>query len=373
MDQKTIHCPIIHGGLHITFRNDSPLVYSQQCCLRTDEYDNPIGVNIWDDPRLQPLRELNNTNTWHKDCWTCQGNELAGLTSFRTGSLEQFGVSQHLGGPKRLDLMFDISCNLACRSCGPDLSTFWQQHLKENKLSFRSMSPISRADELIAVLKTLDLSNLEMVVFCGGETLMGNAYWKVANAIADMCPQAKDKITVSFQTNGTQSIDKRHFNTIERFRLIKLNISLDGTSDRFEYLRWPANWNRVVDNINDLKATLPVNVMFLIEETISIFNLFYQSELDQWVKNNFSANRLGDVMDHSRHVALGIYGLGNLSQKYIDAVRSTNLVNLVNPDWEEKPEQISAMIKEIQKFDVIRNQNFTKTFPEVAEFYSNYL
>ena len=78
-------------------------------------------------------------------------------------------------------------------------------------------------------------------------------------------------------------------------------------------------------------------------------------------------------MDHSRHVALGIYGLGNLSQKYIDAVRSTNLVNLVNPDWEEKPEQISAMIKEIQKFDVIRNQNFTKTFPEVAEFYSNYL
>ena len=52
------------------------------------------------------------------------------------------------------------------------------------------------------VLESLDLSNLEMVVFCGGETLMGNAYWQVAEAIADMCPHSKEKTTLSFQTNG---------------------------------------------------------------------------------------------------------------------------------------------------------------------------
>lgn len=364
---------MIHGGLHISFRDNSPIVYTQQCCLRSDAYENPIGNDLWNDFKLQPLRELNNTNTWHADCWTCQGNELAGLTSFRTGMLEKFGERKNLSGPQRLDLMFDISCNLACRSCGPQLSTFWQRHLKEYQINFTSGSPISKSNEMIDILKTLDLSNLEMVVFCGGETLMGNAYWEVARAIADMCPQAKNKIILSFQTNGTQPINKKYFDIIERFSLVKLNVSLDGTNERFEYLRWPASWNQVVDNISNLRETLPVNTMFLVEETISIFNLYYQDELASWTKNNFATNRLGDQINHTRHVANGMFSLDNLSQSYVDSIRSTNLINLVKPDWQENPAEITAMIAEIQKFDAIRGQDWHKTFPEVAEFYSRYL
>jgi sulfatase maturation enzyme AslB (radical SAM superfamily) len=369
---KNIHCPMIHGGIHISFRNNSPMVYTQQCCLRPDAYENSFGSELWNDSKLQPLRELNNANTWHEDCWTCQGNELAGLTSFRTGMLEKFGERKNLSGPQRLDLMFDTSCNLACRSCGPQLSTFWQKHLKEHQIKFTSDSPISKADEMIDILKTLDLSNLEMVVFCGGETLMGNAYWQVASAIADMCPQAKDKITLCFQTNGTQPVDKKYYSTIEKFQLIKLHISLDGINEKFEYLRWPATWNQVVGNINNLKETIPVNVMFLIEETMSIFNLYYQHELDSWVKSNFSTNRLNDIVNHTRHVANRIYGLHNLTQTYIDNLTPA-LKNLIADDWKENPAEIRAMIAEIRKFDQIRNQDFTKTFPEVAEFYSNYL
>jgi sulfatase maturation enzyme AslB (radical SAM superfamily) len=369
---QNIHCPMIHGGLHISFKNNSPSVYTQQCCLRPDSYENTVGVDVWNDPVLAPLRETNNKNIWHKDCWTCQGNELAGLASFRTGMLEKLGQNKNLSGPQRLDLKFDISCNLACRTCGPQCSTYWQRHLKENSIEFTATSPISKADEIIKVLKTLDLSNLEIVVFCGGETLMGNAYWQVAEAIADMCPHAKDKITLCFQTNGTQSVDKKYYSTIEKFQLIKLHISLDGVGGRFEYLRWPATWNQVVDNINNLKETLPVNVMFLLQETISIFNLYYQDELAQWVQNNFSISRLGDIVDHSRHVANGSYGLRNLTQKYIDNL-SPGLKNLVTEDWMENPIQIDGMIQEIRKFDAIRKQDFTKIFPEVAEFYSDYL
>jgi len=31
------------------------------------------------------------------------------------------------------------------------------------------------------------------------------------------------------------------------------------------------------------------------------------------------------------------------------------------------------MLKEIEKFDLLRNQNFTKVFPEIADFYYRYL
>jgi len=365
---------MIHGGLEISLKNNNKIRVNH-CCLYNESTSiniNP-GDNIWNNQKLIPLRQLNELNQWDPGCWTCQGNELAGQASFRTGMLEKFGEKKNLSGPQRLDLLFDISCNLACRTCGPHSSTYWQRHLKENKIDFNSTSPISRADEMIAVLKTLDLSNLEMVVFCGGETLMGNAYWQVAEAVADMCPHAKDKITLCFQSNGTQSIDTKYFPIIERFHLITINISLDGINERFEYLRWPAKWNQVIDNIGNLRETSPVNTMFLIEETISIFNLYYQDELERWTKNNFSTNRLGDHINHTRHVANGVFGLDNLSQSYVDSIRSTNLINLVNPNWRENSTEITAMIAEIQKFDTIRKQDWTKIFPEVADFYSRYL
>lgn len=369
---QNIHCPMIHGGLHIVLQNNSPSMVIQQCCLRNDYYNTTIGQDVWNDLRLMPLRELNNKNIWSDGCWTCQGNESAGLTSFRTGMLEKFGQRKNLSGPQRLDLKFDVSCNLACRTCGPHSSTYWQRHLKENNIPFNTSLSISKANEMVEILKSLDLSNLEMVVFCGGETLMGNAYWQVAEAIADMCAHSKEKITLSFQTNGTQPINEKYFAIIERFQLIKLNISLDGINERFNYLRWPADWNQVVDNINNLNAKLPINVMYLIEETISIFNLFYQIELEQWAKDNFSTNRLGDQINHTKHRADGIFGLENLTQKYVDNLNPT-LHNLVSPTWVENPTKIAIMIKEIRKFDLIRNQDFTKTFPEVAEFYSDYL
>ena len=366
---------MIHGGLEISLKNNNK-IQARHCCLYTIS-NNTIDVNpgddIWNSQKLIPLRQLNELNHWDPGCWACQGNELAGQTSFRTGMLEKFGAKKNLSGPQRLDLLFDISCNLACRTCGPASSTYWQRHLKEHKIEFSSTSPISRADEMIDVLKTLDLSNLEMVVFCGGETLMGNAYWRVAEAIADLCPHAKDKIVLCFQSNGTQTVDTKYFPVIERFHLITINISLDGTNERFEYLRWPASWNQVADNINNLRETLPVNTMFLIEETISIFNLYYQNELASWTKNNFSTNRLGDHINHTRHVANGVFSLDNLSQNYVDSIRSTNLINLVKPDWQENPHQIQKMITEVEKFDKIRNQDWRKTFPEVAEFYSRYI
>ena len=77
------------------------------------------------------------------------------------------------------------------------------------------------------------------------------------------------------------------------------------------------------------------------------------------------------MIDHTRHVANGSYGLHNLTQKYIDNL-SPGLKNLITEDWMENPIQIDRMIQEIRKFDAIRKQDFTKTFPEVAEFYSDY-
>jgi hypothetical protein len=88
-------------------------------------------------------------------------------------------------------------------------------------------------------------------------------------------------------------------------------------ASKFEYLRWPASWSQVTDNILNIRETVPSNVMFLVEETISIFNLAYITELDTWVKQNFTTNREGDPVNHTRHMATGIFRLDNCSNEYV--------------------------------------------------------
>lgn len=363
-----IFCPMINGGLQINLKLGSTVMINH-CCLRTDL--KSVKNNFWNHPSLLPLRDLNQKNIWDDGCWTCQGNENAKLESFRTGMLKKFGRKTNLSGPQRLDLMFDIGCNLACRTCGPHSSTFWQQHLRQNKIPFYASTPETKVNEMIAILETLDLSNLEMVVFCGGETLMGTGFWKVADTLAKLCTNAKEKLTICFQTNGTQPINEKYFNTIEKFHLVKLHISLDAIDKRFEYLRWPANWNQVKENIYYLNNTLPTNCMLLIEETISIFNLFYLHELKNWLKNNFATNRFGDIVNHTNHVANGQFSLRHITKEYYDNLNDYK--ELIPYKWHENPKAITQMIAEIQKIDAIRGQNFKQTFPEVASFYSKYL
>lgn len=372
---KDAYCPMIHGGLNINLKNSSEQLGFNQCCLSTTslKFEDNLD-NIWQNESLLQLRQRNDQNIWNKDCWECQRAEATGGSSFRLDMINKFGIKRNLSGPQRIDLLFDRSCNLACRTCGPHSSTLWQQHLKKNNIPIGNYTNTTKFDDIINTLSALDLSNLEMVQCCGGETLMGNTYWNTANAIAELVPDAKDKITLGFQTNGTQPIDERNFEIIEKFQLVKILISLDGTHEHFNYMRWPANWNQVVDNIMAMREQLPVNVMFLIQETASNLNLFYYNEVANWVSDNFSTNRLGDITNYARQLAIHRHlDVNNITQEYYEVIQAKGLANLLSPNWQENPEKIKKMIEEVEQYDTFRNQNWRKTFPEVAEFYSRYL
>lgn len=372
------HCPVIHGALVLDMKKiDYDGLAVRSCCLRKE---NTTPVKLGDDimrhPSLAPLRQFNKKDIeFDPLCWNCESVEKAGHQSFRTGMLTKYGEKYDYSGPTRLDILFDVSCNLACRHCSPELSTLWQKHYKDNNIPLPPRIPTAdfNAEELLAHIETMDLSNLGETVFCGGEPMLGRSYWRIAEGLADIVPNAKNQLTLQFQTNGTIPLTERNYETMEKFQLVKFLISVDGVGDQFEYLRWPAKWEQWTENILKIREQCPTNVMFLFEETLSVYNLFYTSKLDKWLSENFSTNRLGDHANHSKHTATGIFNLSNMTEEYKQAVQGTNLANFINPTWQENPEQIKKMIAEINKFDQTRNEDWTKTFPEVAEFYSRYM
>jgi sulfatase maturation enzyme AslB (radical SAM superfamily) len=213
-----------------------------------------------------------------------------------------------------------------------------------------------------------------MIQFCGGETLLGNNYWQTAEWLSQNVPDAKNKLEIGFQTNGTQPIDPKWFKVIEKFKLVKLMISIDGIGDKFEYLRWPANWNQTVDNIMILQETLPSNVMFFVQECTSCLNLHHLGEVGNWVKENFATNREGDPVDHNTQLANHDYlHPKNITQEYVDSLVGKSISTIIDQSWQENPENIRKFIRETNKFDSIRGEDWKKVFPEVAEFYHRYL
>lgn len=370
-----IFCPMIHGGLNINLKSQTNTLMYNQCCLSTGALTIPKDVTgIWQNKKLQEIRDINENNIWLEECWECRRVESAGVKSFRQSMIEGLGTQKNLSGPQRIDLLFDRSCNLACRTCGPQSSTFWEKHLRDSRLPVNiETGPNNNIETIRQVLTNLDLSNLKQIQFCGGETLMGNTYWNTAELIAELVPDAHKRILLGFQTNGTQPIAERHYRIIEKFKLVKFMISIDGTHDRFEYLRWPASWNQVVDNIFTIREKVPGNVMFFIQECTSNLNLYYFSEVGNWIKNNFCSNRFGDQTDHSTQLAVHPYlDVNVITTEYFDALQGTEMAEFLSPNWQENPEKIRRFITETEKFDQLRGQNWKKTFPEIAEFYSRY-
>jgi hypothetical protein len=369
-----IHCPMIQGGLNINLKNRTTQLAYNQCCLSTSNLNSIQNSQIpWNGDFFTQIRQKNLREEWLDECWQCKRQEQQGAKSFRQAMIEKFGSDQNISGPLRIDLLFDRNCNLACTICGPHSSTMWTKHLVDNGVPVNIANDVDTTATILKALNSLDLSNLGMMQFCGGETLLGNNYWKAAQEIARLVPDSK-KIELGFQTNGTQTISDKWFDLISQFGLVKLMISLDGTHDKFEYSRWPASWNQVTDNLYSLKEKLPSNVMFFVQETASCLNLFYNGEVKSWVDKNFNANREGDPVAHSTQLAMHPYlNVENITQLYYDAIQHTNLGHLIGQPWTENPQNIKRLLTELEKLDNWRNLNWKKTFPKVAEFYKDYL
>jgi hypothetical protein len=139
-------------------------------------------------------------------------------------------------------------------------------------------------------------------------------------------------------------------------------------------LRWPADWNQVANNSLELRQSLPSNVMFMVQETISCLNLFYFDEVSTWVSKNFNSNREGDVVNYSAQLASHEYlDVRHITQEYANALAGTKQIHTIGDNWKENPKAIKRFITQTEKFDALRGQDWKKTFPDIVDFYSRYL
>jgi MoaA/NifB/PqqE/SkfB family radical SAM enzyme len=263
-----------------------PVVYG------TDSFDK-----IWNAPELVQTRSAMARGERPELCRACWEKEAGGATSRRQLFFDIYAGG---GGELALDRLADYGadtgyrlqrgpdwfllelgnvCNLKCRSCSPLFSSkiggdpvhaAWAGDMvvpKAVQATVTGARPDAAATNAAnAWFKQVDgvadtiaagAVNRSMLSLVGGEPFLIRQSWDLLEALVQR--GVAGNIIVGVSTNGQQRSD-RMAELVPHFRGFSVAVSVDGHGRLYEYLRHGGKWERLVGNIDWLKALGNVDV-----------------------------------------------------------------------------------------------------------------
>ena len=118
----------------------------------------------------------------------------------------------------------------------------------------------------------------------GGEPMLMKKQWRLLEQAIEL-GYAKD-ISLHYNTNGTIWDDEK-LKTLNQFKKVQLDFSLDGINNRYEFMRHPAKWDHVLKNFRTLKAISKHSDKYhiCIAHTVSTLNVWYIPEFLEFFKD----------------------------------------------------------------------------------------
>lgn len=395
-----------------------------KACCRS----HPVGYiqdqtleEIWNNDTMKRIREQVLNGERPAECAPCFNLEDQGVESLRqrhiAGVIPEARITLY---PNALDALkndytmpFEIPtieikmnnlCNLKCRMCNPMDSTSWndweevESHYKKednflvqkiNDLNLKNkpfLDSFVDTDNWWGSFEKL-LPYFRRVEFAGGEPLMDPAHYK----ILDMLAPYGHQIEIKYATNLTMlgKSNRTIWQYWPKFKSVAVNVSIDGISNSYEYVRGNASWSELVNNIRQIQ-TIPnisrivgavavqVSNVLILDKMIEYFldklGIVFYTNMVQY-PNVLSAQvlpaplkalaimRLEDIkkrVPDFKYVKENPILL-NITLEQINGV--INYINAVdqNDKWED-------CIEFNQKLDKTRNQSFTEVTPEFKDY-----
>jgi radical SAM protein with 4Fe4S-binding SPASM domain len=338
---------------------------------------------LWNDILFQELRQAFLDGKQPRECQSCWDEEAAGIPSFRL----QFARDKKINttgmefnriataGPKSIDLKLNNVCNLKCRICGPQASsTFLKEYQEifnikvEEGAYWLSNKILGTANEDVIRQWSQDLVHIEIT---GGEPMASPENIKVLELLIN---EGKAKyITVLLNTNGTL-YNKKFLDLIVQFKEVTMCVSIDDLGERLEYERYPTEWNVIQDNIKKFAVLREQhsNLFLTLCPTVSIFNVYFLPQYLEWARTiGFFTyyNILHYPPNHS------IKNLPNKLKEILSERLTASEFDTVNNFLHlpcERDTLIEEFIRLNEERDMVRGQDFHKTFGEWAELLNEY-
>jgi sulfatase maturation enzyme AslB (radical SAM superfamily) len=266
--------------------------------------------------------------------------------------------------------MFDIHlpnlCNLRCSICGPYDSSLWYQDAKTLGLPLKKEWEYNK--DIDYHFKNLEIPDtLEYIKFWGGEPLLTNLHADFLELLNNK--GLLSKIRLMYNTNGTVKVSDRVLDLWEKSRLVELWFSIDDIADRFNYQRYGANWDQVVDNMGWYYDNLPHNHLMYISCSYGALNIWSLPDVVEWHKKNFSQSRYKDPVQLVFNKVIGPCSIDYVSPEFYKQLEQRfllypELLAILKTIQIKPGYQPDLFLDYVARLDVIRGTSFLKTFPE---------
>jgi molybdenum cofactor biosynthesis enzyme MoaA len=312
---------------------------------------------------------------WPAGCERCRIEETNGIASKRQLDYERWQSHyEHYNINSDQEFLtasmaFGNTCNLKCITCSPQSSSKWQKeyfdiyNIDVKPVKFYKQNFVEEFAN-----KTNGLIHLDIP---GGEPLLtGVDEQRQLLQLYIQSGQA-DKISLHYTTNATVFPDQTWWDLWQHFKEIDLQISVDGVGHRFEYIRYPASWSEVEDNINKYLSIDASNFRISVSHTISAYNIYYLDEFVSWCHNmNLPKPWMGKVHTPA-HMRPGVWPaeIRQLISQHLNQSQHTEVLT-----WAKAMQNLDESVywhdflQYLKQHDQHRSLDFCKTFPELALF-----
>jgi len=384
---------------------------TKACCLNTDILRFPNGSkgdlskhtleDIWHNSDITKLRDEFLRNERPEGCKKCWDEEAVGRKSKRQVANAQFeavvaDAKQGKLQVKYLELVLGNTCNLKCRICSPHSSSKWiKEHLDVYKTSdgisdFASLE-FGKWEDNDSFWDFIyeNCSTIERIDFYGGEPFLVNRHYDFLQYLIDN--DYAGNIEINYHTNGT--VMHKKLDVLENFKNVNIAFSLDGTEERFKYLRHPGDWNLVKSNIEKyLEYQAPGYgqrapgkfIHFTICPTVCNLNIYYFDEMFKFAKDmNISiwVNLLHWPTEYSikllppkvKEMLTEKYNAILEAKLYTDVVDDSMIRDFINfMNSEDCSDQLETFFAKVEKHDIYRKELYADTFPEFWDIIKEY-
>jgi organic radical activating enzyme len=246
---------------------------------------------------------------WSEECGRCKKEEENGLVSRRTYENQQWNFTINEARTKTAadgsisnvpviyyDLRFGNFCNLKCRMCGPTDSSAWYDDwikltgsnkfkdtsgeviiLENSKGYFATEFDWPNYEPFWEQLEA-NAHNIQHVYFAGGEPMLIERHYDFLERCIEQ--GVAKNIIIEYNTNMS-TLPTRVTKLWESFKQVRVGASVDGMESMQEYQRYPAKWEKTLDNLYKVDD-LPNNIIAWLAFTVTAYNVNHMIDFMKW-------------------------------------------------------------------------------------------
>ena len=377
------------------------------CCEAAHDLGEAVGhvargdrlEDAWNSLPMRKLRQNMIAGRPSRACERCYHAESLGRRSLRLSLNEEFAHHEGVVGRTApdgrlaelrvpfLDVRLSNLCNLKCRICGPRFSTRWYKDaIALGRLSAHQAQESNLASEasaLWAEIRSL-VPGLERLHFAGGEPLVIEEHYQL---IEELLARGMTSVRLTYNTNFSTLTFGSHdaIQYWKHFPHVHIQASLDGMGARGDYMRKGQQWHQVVENRQRLLDECP-HVEFRVHATVSMLNVLHIPDFYRdWLGRGFL--QPGEMQLNLLYTPLylNVQGLpaamkDRVERSYRELIsedlsgeqhgiteQRVAVESVIRFMRETDHDQLDAFRLEMKALDLLRNERFEDTFPELSE------